>query len=46
MRSFLKPDGWKSAILKIKIRKKVRGVMLLTSCLAVLVWIFIAQAFL
>lgn len=45
MRSFLKVAGWKSAILKIKIRKKAHGIMLITTSLAVLTWILITQAF-
>ena len=45
MRSFLSKSGWKTTILKMKIRKKVHGIVLLTTSLAVLTWILIMQAF-
>ena len=45
MHSFLRKNGWKTTILKMKIRKKAHGIMLLTTSLAVLTWILITQAF-
>ena len=45
MRSFLNKGGWKLAALKIKTRKKARGIMIAGVALATLVWILIAQSF-
>lgn len=45
MHSFFRKNGWKTTILKMKIRKKAHGIMLLTTSLAVLTWILITQAF-
>lgn len=36
---------WKNTVLKIKIKKKTKGFTLVATALAVLCWIFIAQAF-
>lgn len=36
---------WKDTVLKIKIKKKAKGFTLVATALAVLCWIFIAQAF-
>jgi len=45
MRSFLSKGGWKLAALKIKTRKKAKGIMIVSAALATLVWILIAQGF-
>ena len=47
MRSFFKKKdgGWKNALLKIKIRKKMPAFTLVATSLAVLTWILIAQSF-
>ena len=37
--------AWKNTVLKIKIKKKTKGFTLVATALAVLCWIFIAQAF-
>ena len=47
MRSFFKKKdgGWKNALLKIKMRKKLPAFTLVATSLAVLAWILIAQSF-
>ena len=45
MRSFLRADNWKSAILKIKMKKKLPGVTIALTAVSLVCFLLLAQAF-
>lgn len=45
MRFFLRADNWKSAILKIKMRKKLPGITIALTAVSIFCFLMLAQAF-